>query len=486
MKNLGKIGILLLVSVALHAGLNVSVDSTKVMQGDSVVFTVRATGDRIEKLQLISLCGEQITSSAMGTNIRSINGNFSKENSFQYTFTPLHDCTIAPISLNIDGKKEVSEAIDIKVSKMPTSKDSPFILEMSTDKKNVRVGEPFAVTINFKMRRDAQAVDSKFTPPEIKNMWIKKEDQGARQEVDNYIVTRLTYIMAAQKEGPQRIGAAHMKIAERTRARDAWGQWLPSVKWRSYYSNELDINVSKLPSGVSIVGDFQMEVHTDKTEAQANEAVSVTLSIVGQGNFEDIGSLKPFVAQVSTFEEEPKIAEALTGGTWEQKFTFVGDNDFEVPAFKLEYFDTQTQSTKLLSTKPIHVHINGGVVSKVSDEVKVEKADTLVSVPTIQHEVKETTSLLTIGGAFLAGFLVALLLALRPWQYLKVQKETLSIRDEKALIRFLMPYIADNEVKVMVDLLEERVYRGSQKTIDKKALKVMLKKYELLKAKQKR
>lgn len=485
MKNLGKIVFVLLLSIPMYAGLHVSVDSNRVTQGDSVVLTISASGEKMEKLRLISVCDEDITSSASGTNITSINGSFSKENTYRYTFTPTKNCTIEPIHMNIDGKEEVSKPIAIKVSKMVVTKDAPFILEMKTDAKEVRVGEPFAVQVRFKMRHNAQALDSKYTPPEIKNIWVKKEEQGERFEAGDYTVTELTYIMAAQKTGLQNIGAAQMKIAARTRTRDAWGQWMPTMKWRSYYSNDLDINVTALPKSVTLVGDLKMDISVDAKTVQANEAVNVELAIEGVGNFEDIGSLKPYVANVSVFEEEPKINESIDYGNykgeWRQKFTFVGDGDFEIPAFHLKYFNTKSQTIKTLTTQPIAISVKGGRVASQKEQVHVEKAqgsDNTQDEHVTVIASEDNLSVKSFGLGILVGLMITFLGFVIPWSKFKFRHDSVSLSDEKSLITLLMPYVDDASVKEMVNLLEARVYNGSDEKVDKKILKNMVKKYQ--------
>lgn len=482
MKNLGKFVLLFFIAVPMYASLSVSVDSRKVTEGESVVLTIKARGETMDKLQLVSVCDEDITSSAAGTNITSINGSFSKENTYRYTFTPTQNCTIAPIEMTIDGKKEVSEPIDITVSKMVVTKDSPFILEMVSNTKDVRVGEPFEVVVRLKMRHGAKAVDSKYTPPKMKNIWIKKEEQGNRYEEGDYTVTKLTYVLAVQKPGLHTIGNAQMKIASRTQSRDAWGQWMPTVKWRSYFSNELEINATALPNNTSLVGDLKIEAKADKTKVQANEAVNVELVISGRGNFEDIGSLKPYVSGVSVFEEEPKIDEGIHGGyyqgSWHQKFTFVGDGNYEIPAFSIRYFDTTTQSVKTLQTQAISVEVIGGAVSNQSEKVVVEKADSDQEEPLPTVSEVSGFSYENFGlGLFVGAFLVFILMMI-PWKRVPKKKDTVSLADEKSLILFLMPYINDAGVKEMIELLEARVYNGADVSIDKKVLKAMVKKYQ--------
>ncbi len=478
--------IFLLTLTPLMAALEVFTDAKKVIMGDAVTLTVRASGSDVSKPQLRTLCGEKITSTSQGTNIQSVNGKFSKSYTFNYVFTPLKDCTIEPITLSIDGQKETSEAIDIRVVQMQVTKDSPFLLEMSSEKKSVYVGEPFKVTLLFKQKPNSDAVDSEFTGPELKNFWIKEEQQHRRFEEGEYSVTRLVYIMAAQKAGEQEIPPARMKIATRSGSRDAWGQWFQTLKWRSYFSNMLKMDVKPLPEGVGLIGDFAIEAAVDKREIEPNEAVNVTLSVRGSGNFEDIESQKPYISGVSVFEEKPVIEDSLENGeykgVWKQKFALVSDGSFTLPSFTIRYFDPASQSVKSISTEPIPITVRGEVKAEEKPLVieRAAEAEDETAAGSEPLKISSEGEWLIVGGV-LAGVLAGVMLALLPWKHLRRKRESQSkirLKDHKAVLALLMRHRDDAEAAAMTQLLEENLYAGAANAIDKKALKQLVKRLE--------
>ena len=362
MKNLGKILMLLVWgATSLLGAISASVDAERVQMGDTVTLTLKASGQDVEKPSITELCGAKITSTSQGTSMRSLNGRFTKEYLFAYTFTPAKDCRIDPITLTIDGKEERTEPIDIRVVPMEITKESPYILGMYAEKQKVYVGEPLKLVVTFKQRHGSKPVDSKFAPPQVKNFWIKEEADSRRFEEGEYTVTNLTYIIAAQKPGSLTIDPAQIQIATRTASRDVWGQWLPQLKWRTYFSNPLEVEVLPLPEGVSLVGDFAIEAKADKSEIAANEAVNVTITVSGSGNFEDIGSLKPEIGGVAVFDEQPKIDGYIENGAyrgyWKQKLAYVADRSFTVPAITLRYFDPESGSVKTATSEPIEIRV---------------------------------------------------------------------------------------------------------------------------------
>ena len=482
MQNLGRVLISLMLMIAsAWASLSVTVDNNKVVQGDSVTLTLRAVGSDVEKPKLNRICDEKIASSSHGTNIQAINGSFSKSSVFSYVFTPTKDCTIKPITMKIDGKEEVSKAIDIRVVPMKITKNSPFILEMTTDKQSVYVGEPFKVTVIFKQRKNSEAVDSKFLPPEMQNFWIKEEVKGRRFDEGAYSVSRLSFIMAAQRRGVHTVSPAQIKIATRSHSRDSWGQWLPALKWRTYFSNKLDLQVLPLPQGVDLVGDFAITAQADKRELEANEAVNVTVEISGSGNFEDIGSLKPSIHGVTAYEEEGEtktyLENGIYKGSWTQKLAFVGDGSFTIPPFTLRYFDPKSKSVKSIQTEVIPVTVKNSQI-KVDEPLKIKRPEP----EEISAADRQDVAVMPWKTPFTLGLFLGLLLGvsaiLIPWRrWFDREGETskVNVNDHKQVLMLLMQHQDDPESAAMVEKIEASLYEGKEVIIDKKELKALVK-----------
>jgi hypothetical protein len=54
-----------------------------------------------------------------------------------------------------------------------------------------------------------------------------------------------------------------MRVASRSSREDSWGAWIPTIKWKTYFSNELEFSVKALPSGVDLVGNFTIKATPD-------------------------------------------------------------------------------------------------------------------------------------------------------------------------------------------------------------------------------
>ena len=472
MKNLGKIFfIIFAIPQAIFAGVVASVDSSNVEHGDMITYSLNLTGDDISRPQIHNLCGDEVISTSSSTSIQIVNGDYQKTYVLSYKFMPKKSCQIEPVSVEIDGKIEKTEPINITVSKAVVSKDADFTLTLNASKEEVFVGEPFVLVLTLKQKNGAEAVDSKYIAPNLKGFWVKGESKPIRTKEAGYTITKIMYKMAPQREGTLNISSAQMRIASRSRARDAWGGFIPNIKWKSYFSNEVNITAKPLPAGVSLVGDFTISADVATKEVNANEAVNVTIQVIGDGNLEDIKSFKPYLDGVSVFDEKIEIQDTQLS----QKIAFVGDDNFIIKPFTLKFFDPSTQKIKTISTQEIAIKVKN---AKPKQELNIQRDQSQETV-VVQKVVEKETNKLWIIIAFIVGLVIGILvMLLKPLKLLKKEKK-LNIKDHKLLLVKLMPYNEDIEVKKIVDILENNLYSDKKQELDKKILKEIIAKYKI-------
>lgn len=491
MRILGRVIIVaLLCSVLVQASVKFYVDDTTVTLGDTITATLEITGKGVKKPDISSLCGEIVSATGSRSNMTIVNGQVSSSVAYTYTFEPKKDCTIAPISIDVNGQIEKTLPINIKVKKQQANSDDEFILELSSSAKEVYVGEPFTLVLTFKERIGSGAIDSQFESPNFSDFWVKEEKRTQRKEENGYYVTRLIYVVAAQKSGMQKVDAAKIKIAFRSHSRDAWGQWFASVKWRNYFSNDIDINVKPLPSGVILTGDFTIEASVDKQNIKANEAANLTLVIKGSGNFEDIDveALKPDIPGVSIFADkshtQSMIKQGQYQGVWSEKFALIGERDFVIPPFEITFFDIKSKQIKTIKTDPIPITVESSGTLPVQEEVKIKRSG---EASDVKQELKNTEqnaltlSLFTLLSAVLLGVVIGVLLAKLPWKkmmaYRKKKVFTFSADKKEALSTLVKHLDDDDEVRSMVDALDKELYDSKKGVVDDTMLRTLLKKY---------
>lgn len=478
MKNRGKgivmtkiLTLFFITTQILFAGVSASVDTQSVEEGELVTYFLQITGESVKRPEITTICGSDIISTSSQTNMQIINSAVSKNYTLSYKFAPQKNCKIESFEVEVDGKKERTKEIEISVKAPSQTKDANFMLLLQSDKKELYVGEVFELTLLFKQKNGSDAIDSKFTPPSMDGFWVREESKPQKYQEDGYTVTKVVYMLLPQRVGMQKIGRAKIQIASRDTKIDSWGGWIPTIKWKNHFSNELDLNVKPLPTGVALVGDFTITLSLDKVEVNANEPLDATVEVEGTGNLEDIGSFKPRIPNVAVFDE--KIA--IEGKKLSQKLTFVAEHDFIIPPLKLTYFDINSKEIKTITTKEIAIKVKN---QKPKEELTIKKEEE-PKAETATPSTQTGNGGITLFFVFLAGLAIGVaLMMLKKLPQLKKAKKS-SIKNPKELLIKLMAYKEDAEVKSLIEILEKNIYTNDKTEIDKKALKEVLKRYRI-------
>ena len=471
--------ILFLMPYSIYASILASLNSESVELGDMATYSINLSGKDISRPNIQRLCDTDVISTSSRTSINVINGEIQKSYILSYKFIPQKSCVIKPIPIEIDGKVEYTNEVKVKVVQPSGAKSKDFVLELISDKKELFVGETFHVSLIFKQKVGSRAIDSEFIPPKLKGFWVKDETSPQRYRQNGYDISKVIYTLAPQREGKLTIDRAQIRIAFRHMARDSWGAFIAQIKWKSYFSNELTLDVKPLPNGVDLVGDFKIDAVVDRISIDSNEAVNVTLSVVGDGNLEDIKSFKPQLENVNVFDEKIKI----DGNKLTQKLAFVSDSDFTIPPFTLKYFDLKTKEIKTISTNPIDIKVKNAKVKEkplVIKKAKESKND-VDSIKTVSASSDDKFSLIFIVEGFVVGLVLGWFLGyFKVFKFPKGEKKVHIIKDEKLLLIKLMPYKDnDDEVKTVVDTIEHNLYSADKKPLDKKLIKELIGRYNI-------
>ena len=482
MKNLGRIVSALIVSIDLFAGVSADVDQNAITPGNIINFSLHVSDVRFQKPSITTLCGVTVLGTSSQTSMSDLNGKITKTQTLTYSFAPEHSCTIDPIEIKTDNGAVKTASIKIDVHALSKDAKEKFSLEYSSDKKDVYVGEPFSVTLTSKIRRDMKVLDSKFEGSDMNGFWIKKQQQEPDSVDGDYVVTKITYALAAQKVGELILKPATMSLAQQAMRNDFFGGVTSDVKWNRYLSNSLHVKVKSLPSGIDLVGsDIHLHILIDKTKVNQNEAANLTLKIDGSANFEDIGTLKPFIANVSVFEDDAKVEHFIKNGIYSSEYTkkiaFVGSRNFTIPSIEIKYFDTKTHEIKTLKSEPLHVDVIGAKSGAKDEPLTIEKGSQTTKNTLFEGNCEFLYPAIAVS-AFV-GFLLGIgVILLKPFIARDKTETPVSHKDTKALLTKLIEFKEDDGVREMIELLERKAYLGENIAIDKTKLKELRKRYK--------
>ncbi|MBN1925784.1 MAG: protein BatD [Prolixibacteraceae bacterium] len=321
-----------------------------------------------------------------------------------------------------------------------------LFIRYETDKRNVYKGEMISATFKLYSRVGLSVVDQ--TLPSFEGFWtqdidIPQADQTrTREAVDGVIYNVYTLqkkVIIPQQTGTLYIEPAEMvfnvqkRIARQSIFDDFFGSY-QNVRTIAK-SKRIAISVKDLPSPPAgfngAVGKFSVSSNIDKTNIVANEALTIDVTITGNGNLKHINPIKfDFPADFEVYDPQTsynfKASEAgIIGNTrFEQVVIPRYAGDFSIPAQKFVYFDPEIKQYKTLSTKQFDIHVEKGsddqnttVISSMTKENVRFIGKDIRYIKQSGSKLKPVNSILygtlpfflSYGGSFLAFILFVLL-----------------------------------------------------------------------------
>jgi len=132
------------------------------------------------------------------------------------------------------------------------------------------------------------------------------------------------------------------------------------------YQKELGIEI--LDTNSKLVGNFEISVKKDDTKVKAYEPYHMEIIIKGNGDFDYIKPINFKIKNVKVFASEIIKKTKLTKdgyiGSWSQKFAFVSDKDFDIPALDIEYFSLNDKTKKTLHVDEVKLNVTKGYEKK--------------------------------------------------------------------------------------------------------------------------
>ncbi|MDR0836574.1 MAG: BatD family protein [Tannerella sp.] len=348
---------------------------------------------------------------SIGRSVTIINGSSSSIASTTYTYVLAAKKEGAfdfePATIKIGNSEYKSNALSIKVlpadqpqagqnggqqsagggnqagTSNTISNDDVFVRMIVSD-RSVYEQEGFLVT--FKLYTAVNIADvSEVKFPEFEGFHSSEIEQGNVQWIlENYngrnyqcAIMRQS-ILYPQRSGKLTIGSAKMKatlrIRKPSRGRSIFEDFFGDTQdiSKELVSQPVTIDVKPLPSGKpasfsNAVGNFSMTSSINATTLKVNEAVTVKLTIKGNGDIKLIKN--PELKFPNDFEIHDPIPHidfrttaAGVSGTKTIEYMaiprFAGD--FVIPSVAFSYFDAKSGEYKTLPSEEYHLHVEKG------------------------------------------------------------------------------------------------------------------------------
>ncbi|MFC7356063.1 BatD family protein [Jejudonia soesokkakensis] len=323
---------------------------------------------------------------------------YSKTYSYFLSPTAKGKFTIGQASIEIDGEtyKTVPIAVTVTEAKeVPIDATDPEYLAnenvhlvAEVSKNNPFLNEAITVTYKMYVSRDVSVARGfrEISSPKYADFWSQNIENGGNFKVYDgkykgedyrYVIIRNT-VLYPQKTGELDIEPLTVEVPVEipTRRRDLFGRPLMKRVNRTITAGSGTINVKPLPlegkpdTFTGAVGEFSMEVTSNKTTLDANESLELNVKINGNGNLKlfDPPQVKlPSSLEVYEPEREENVRTNSTGmsGQISEKYIVVPQykGNYPIRPISFSYFDPKTETYKTIASEEILINVANGPLS---------------------------------------------------------------------------------------------------------------------------
>ena len=470
----GKILWFLLLPILLFANVEVFVNKKVLVKGEPLIISIKADGKDIKFPKIDNVAGYRVVSGGTSTNMQIINGKISESQTKQLVIYPDKNLTLPSFKVEVNGKVYKTKPIKVEVVK-PAQTKGKFELDMNISKSSLYLGESSILTLKFKEDVRAHPQSIEIEAPKIEGFLLKKISQRSYRE-KNYRVSEYKFLIIPQKVGNFEVGPVVARVGYLVKSgifSDPFFN-VADIRYKNIYSNTLKVEVNPIPAN-SIYGDFNISLSVDNEKIKANTPNRAVLKISGCGDFSSLNDFK-LNTDATVYKNKPvkrvHIENGKMCGEFLQTFTLLSDSNYSIKPIKLLTFNGKLRE---VSTKPVKVEVYGAP-KRVAKEVIYKEKDYYVNLWGVKikiesgEEVKKFLIISAVLGVVVGIVLGLLLGALfgNPLKYLF--RCNLNIND-KDLYAKLLPYANREEVKEVLKLLEENIYKKANHKIERKKLK---------------
>ncbi len=482
MKNLGKILFFTLFSAFTLFAVEVKITPSIIYPGDPVTLTIITKDSVVEFPDIKEIAGYKVKAQSITKNISNTNKKFTTTLSKEYIFNPKKDFTLPSFEVTVEGKIKNTKPMKIKVRKDSSGKGEPFSLSLEIDKTKAYIGEPINLYFIFKIHTDVDLAEATINAPSFRHFWAKPIKELSSTTKGDYKIYRKRYLLFAQKSGKIEIESGRMDVGVRQKIKQN-AFTFERVKWKSIFSNNMTVDITPLPKGVDIYGNFKLKAQIDKQTTNTNEPVNLTITIKGTGNIDDIEEFKLEVKDAIVYADKPQRKiynnDKKELGIFTQKFAIVSDRNFTIPPLKFTYFHSDEKKIKHLKSKQFDIEVQQSIIkTQTAKLLKKEQPQKIVKIETNSDKISTIKLTLFTFGGFIVGLLTALMFNSLKKESdnkkentktpLPLSKRIKKSKSDKELLSLLLPFMTkSNKMENLIKKLEENIYENKQHKIDK-------------------
>lgn len=428
----------MLISLALSAQASFTVDVPRVVGSDEnfrLVFIAEGEPSSFNPPQLKDFDVLAGPSTSTMTSTQIINGK--RTDSYQVSYTYILQArsvgtfSIPSASAVIGGKTYHTNPVSVEVVKgdannsgnssgatsqksSGTISSDDIFMKMSVSKGKVVKGESLLATLKLYTKVPIGGFENvKF--PTFNGFWSQEVDtpsniEFTRETVNGKIYNAAVlrrYMLIPQQTGNLVIDPSEMTCLVQVRAssggsRSMFDDFFDSYQTikRKITAPSIHVNVSPLPSGAPAsfaggVGEFQLSARLTKDTINANEAVSLEVSVSGSGNLNLVEAPKiTFPADFEVYDTKINDNTSKSGrgtsGTKVFEYPLIprGAGVFELGPVVFSYFDIGAKKYKTLTSEKLTLRVGQAVEGAENSSASLPMGVNKQSVKSIGSDVR--------------------------------------------------------------------------------------------------
>lgn len=404
----------LLFATAVAAAQDVQVDATvnaeRIGVEDVLELTVSISGGDPEgEPQLPDLPGFRAAGRSTSSQIQIVNGRMSSTRAYIYQLLPQNEgkFTLGAVTVQAGGKTYRTRPIEVEVvsgsvvSRRPRGFGSPLdpfdrldpfarrrepqlepddaFVRAEISKQSVVQGEQVVVTYRLFSRYTPLGPEIADDPP-LTGFWVEQVDQERFSEsrtIDGKsyrVYPILQRVLFPTMTGKLAIPPVTFSTAFRLSSSDPFDAFFARASSPvTLRSQPLEIDVAPLPAAgrardfKGAVGRYRLDAVLNKSEVNAGEPLTLTLSLSGKGNLRSIeapefpppGGFRTFAPKVQ--ETSRATGSGLEGEKkWEYVLVPESGGVKEIGPWTFPYFDPEEKKYVAASAGPLEIRIAGG------------------------------------------------------------------------------------------------------------------------------
>ncbi len=491
MRNIGKTVLLVLaLFISLHADISVHVDSENVQSGDSVTFTIESDAENTIFPKIGRIGEYAVLASPSSKSIQTINGRTMARLSQSYVFQPLKSVTIPSFEVRVNGAVVKTEPIAINVSKRTQTLGKPYRFDIAIDKTDPYAGEEVKLTATITIDSLFNLEGLDLNLERLEGFWVDSNDKNwhGNRVGDNIVFTRDFYLYP--KHSGEVMIPNYPVVGVMSDGRNRL--FFNESKRFIAYSNELKLDVKPLPGGVNLVGNYLLNVKTDKFKTDSKQPVNLTIELIGKGNLDNFEGFHVDIPGVTVYDDKPAVTKERKKGVLTSravyKFALVSDRDYTIPSFSATFIDPASGEVKTVRSNEVKIEVEGGVqrtatIQKAPSDDQPAASKSGAPRP----NAADGMGWLTLG--IVIGLILGLVIPKLPhWvrngrtAYEGTRtfpRQLQSAGTPKALLGLVIRYIDDPDLKHHIQKLEAPLDKEGFKTVRKEIISILKEKGEL-------